>query len=267
VVLVLSKGAIVAALCLLVLRYPARTAALAGLGLAQSAEFSFILARQGVEAGAVSGDVFSLIIAATAATTIIAPSLYRFEPALESALTRLSRSVGRKEPDSEAPRPMRNHVVICGAGRVGSVITEVLRQRRHGYIVIETDWRLTQALRAAGEPVLYGDAAAQAVLARAHLAFARTLVVALPDPVTTRRVVDAAKEIHPRLDIVVRASSGPEAGALLQRGVAEAVIPEREVALEMTRHTLQRIGVPTLEAQALLQRLRHDVPSRRDGGE
>jgi hypothetical protein len=68
--------------------------------------------------------------------------------------------------------------------------------------------------------------------------------------------VSLAHQQHPRLDIVARVGSVEEADAVLALGASEAVIAEQELALEMTRHTLQRIGVSTLEAQGILQRLR-----------
>lgn len=256
VAMVLSKGIVITALSLLLLRYPVRTAVLAGLGLAQSAEFSFVLARQGVEAGVVSGPVFSLMLAATAATIVLAPLLYGLAPALERGLNRIPMPEARSFPEATTPLLLRNHVVICGGGRVGSLIAGVLRRRGQGYLIVEMDRRRAEALRAAGEPVLYGNAANPAVLERAQLGRARTLVVAIPDPVFTRQIVAEARRRHPRLDIVARVSSAEEAEALRARGVGEAVIAERELALEMARHTLQRVGVPTLEAQAILQRLR-----------
>jgi CPA2 family monovalent cation:H+ antiporter-2 len=150
-------------------------------------------------------------------------------------------------------------VVICGGGRVGSLIASILRARGQGYLIIESDRRRSEALRADGHPLLYGDAANPYILDHAQLERARTLVVAVPDSISARRIVDEARKRQPRLDIVVRAFSSEEAEMLRSRGAAEAVIAERELALEMARHTLHRIGVPTIEAQAVLHRLRFDL--------
>ena len=254
VLLVLSKGALIIALAIGLLRITARTAVLAGLGLAQSAEFSFVLAREGVEAGVVSASVFSLTLAATVATIVLAPLLYRLAPVLEAMLARLPQRLARE--DSVEPPRLRNHVVICGAGRVGQLIIGLLRQRRQGYLVVEMDRRLVERLRASGEPVIYGNAASPPVLDRAQLEYARTLVVAIPDPIVTRGIVAEARQRNPRLDIVVRAASTGEAEALRTQGVSEAVVAERELALEMARHTLHRIGLSIPETQSIIQRLR-----------
>lgn len=259
VAVVLSKGVIVTVLGATALRLPLDTAVLAGAGLAQSAEFSFILERQGVSAGAVSAQVFGMILSATAATIVLAPLLFRAAPAAESVIGLLPRPGPRPLP---APAPpaggWRNHVVIAGAGRVGTLISRILRRRGQGYVFIEMDRRRAEALRAEDEPVIFGDAAGMPVLEQACLERARTLVVAVPDPVGALRIVDEAHRRYPRLDIIARAASPEQVERLRALGAAEAVIAERELGLEMTRHTLHRIGVPTLETQAIIHRLRFE---------
>jgi CPA2 family monovalent cation:H+ antiporter-2 len=260
--LMLSKAAVAAALIAGPLSRTARTAALAGVSLAPSAEFSFVVARDGVAAGALTAEQFSLILAATAATLPLTPPLLRLAPAVQRLLEPLSLRAGAAAANDPAPSSLRlrNHVVIVGGGRVGSLIATVLRRRGQGYVIIEEDRRTAERLRAAGEPVIYGNAAHPAVLAQADLAHARTLVVAIPDPVAARRIVSEARGQAPRLDIVVRAHSPTDAAEFLRLGADEAVIAERELALELTRHTLHRIGLSTLEIQAILQRLRFGEP-------
>jgi CPA2 family monovalent cation:H+ antiporter-2 len=136
------------------------------------------------------------------------------------------------------------------------LIAGILRQRGLGYVVVEMDRRRVDSLRADGEPVVYGNAAAPPVMEQTHPESARTLVVAIPDPVVPRQIVSSIKHHHPGLDIVARARGRDEAAVLTALGASEAVIAERELGLEMARHTLHRAGVSMMEAQAVLQRLR-----------
>ena len=101
--------------------------------------------------------------------------------------------------------------------------------------------------------VMLGSAENHVVLEQAGLTRARVLVVAVPDATTTRAVVEYARETVPRLDIVARTHSVAERERLEELGVTEAIIGEIELALEMTRHTMHRFGVSTLEAQAIIQ--------------
>ena len=94
---------------------------------------------------------------------------------------------------------------------------------------------------------------------RAGIERARTLVMAMPDAIVARLVVERACTLNPRLDTVARASGTAEAVALRRLGAAEAVVPEHELALALTRHTLHRVGLNTLETRAIIQALRQSV--------
>ena len=232
---------------------PLHTALLVGAGLGASAEFSFILARLGVEESVLSGTQFGLIVAATSASIVFGPLLF---PPIPWFLARFSRPLPALADSSAPPLDSRSHVVICGHGRVGSFVADTLRRRGFRYVVIEQDRRLVERLRADGEEAVYGNAGHPQVLHQAGLAAARTLVLAIPDPITTRLAVVHARALNPRLDIVARVQSPRDAATLRELGVAEAVIAERELALELTRHTLHRLGLSTMETQAVIQALR-----------
>jgi CPA2 family monovalent cation:H+ antiporter-2 len=236
--------------------YPARVALLSGIGLAQCGEFSFLLARLGAELNAVSPAVFSLLLAGAAVSIVLAPSLHAAGPGLAARLERWLPSGRLGTLDRTARQPLRGHAVLCGYGRVGRVIAATLRQRRLPFVVLEQDPRRVRRLRAQGVAALLGNAANPLLLDQTNLEQARVLIVAVPDPIATRQIVDYARQRNPDLDIVARTHSTAEAGFLLQRGVSEVVHGELELALEMTRHTLRRFGVGALEALALVQGLR-----------
>jgi CPA2 family monovalent cation:H+ antiporter-2 len=257
--IVAIKGGIVAALAWW-LSTPTRAAVLTGALLAQSAEFSFLLARVGEDVDAVSPTVFSLMLAGAAASIVLAPGVYVGAKPLAAALgdrRPALRSVAVLDPPAADPAPS-GHAIICGYGRVGSVVGQAIG-RRFRFVAIEEDPRVVELLRRQEVRVVQGNAAIPMVLEQANPARASVLVVALPDPVATRQIVDYVRERYPRLDVVVRTHSAAERRLLIERGVEEVVLGEWELALEMTRHTLRRFGVGTLEAQELIQRLRRQV--------
>jgi CPA2 family monovalent cation:H+ antiporter-2 len=251
-VTLLVKAGLISGLCVLLGR-TWDTALLVAASLAASAEFSFILARLGVEEGVLSEEQFEVIVAATAASIVLAPAMYAPIP----WLLRWLKSRPQPIEDDDAPAiEARTHVVICGYGRVGSFVTETLRRRGYRCVIIEQDRRIVEQLRAEGVDAIYGSCTHPQVLSRARLDRARTLLLALPDPITTRLTATHARELNPRLDIVARVRSRVEALSLRHLGVSEAVIAEREVALELTRHTLHRLGMTTMETLAVIQALR-----------
>ena len=101
-----------------------------------------------------------------------------------------------------------------------------------------------------------GDVGNRVVLDRAPIERATVLVVAIPDPVTTRFVVDTVRRRHPRLPIVARTHSQSERAVLRQLGATVVVVGEVELALEMTRFTLRQFGVSGPELTSLIEGLR-----------
>ena len=258
--IVLAKGMLIAATSAIG-GAPVRTALLTGALLAQCGEFSFLLARQGIELGLLRPHLFSLMLAGSAATVLLSAPIYGAGGILARWLEgRLpigpSGEIGGA---SESGSSLKGHAVICGYGRVGRVIGAALRRRGFTFLVIEQDQDVVRGLRAKGVPALLGNAANPIILDRMALGQARVLVVAIPDPLAARQVVEFARRANHRLDIVVRTHSAAEMGFMRGRGVGEAVMGELELALEMTRHTLHRFGVSGAETLATLQGLRERV--------
>jgi CPA2 family monovalent cation:H+ antiporter-2 len=249
------KGALISGLSF-VFGIPARSAVLAGVLLAQAGEFSFLLARQGVEAGVVGEEMFSLMLASAALSIVVAPSAMRGTPAILRRLDR--RYGGRGDPDIRPgpETPARRHALICGYGRVGRLVAAALERRGFPYTVIEVDPRACRELREKSVPVIQGAAENQRNLARADLAHAQVVIVTLPDSLAIQQVVHFVRRSHPRLPIVARARTATEREVLEREGVGEIVVAETEVALEMARYTLGRLGVSGAETQAIISGLR-----------
>jgi CPA2 family monovalent cation:H+ antiporter-2 len=137
------------------------------------------------------------------------------------------------------------------------VAARVLREWGIPVVVIEQNRNIVNDLRAAGFPVVFGNAANTHVLGAAGIRRAQGIVVALPDPLDARRVLDQVRRERPDADIIVRAHSDAEQATLLARGATEVVIAEEELALEMVHHMLHRHGADDAEIDAMLSTARH----------
>jgi CPA2 family monovalent cation:H+ antiporter-2 len=158
------------------------------------------------------------------------------------------------EPKGDAPR---GHAVVVGSGRVGRLLMAALDRRGFRYAVISEDRRDIQRLRADGVRAYFGDATNEALLARAGVADARILVVAIPDVHATEVIVARARLLAPRIALVVRTHSERQMAELSRlEGSVQAVHGEVELAVQMTRYTLRRFGVSSYEAEAIAQGLR-----------
>jgi monovalent cation:H+ antiporter-2, CPA2 family len=267
--IVLVKGGMIAVVARYLGATP-RTSVLTGIGLAQSAEFSFLLARVGADLGTVTGSVFNLMLVGSAISIMLAPKLHKLGQPLARRVglhTVVDDSDGMALPGipapdrAEEPPRGRRFAVICGYGRVGAIVARALERRGFQYVVVEEDPRIVREIRKQGVSALVGAADNPILLERAGVASARVLVVAIPDAIATRLIVEYSREINPTVDIVARSHSVEEMRLLREQGVREAIVGELELALEITRHTLTRFGVSSTEVFQIVRGLREQASS------
>jgi CPA2 family monovalent cation:H+ antiporter-2 len=262
VVAVIMLGKSLAAfLIVLVFRYRVRVALVVSASLAQIGEFSFILAGLGVTQGVLPNEARDLILAGALFSIALNPLAFATLPAIERALQARPRLLGwleRRPVHADqgfavsAPRAS-DHAVVVGHGRVGGALTPLLEQEALPFVVIERDGRLFDQLQERRIPSVLGDATSREVLEAAHIGDAQVLVIALPDGFQARRVLEIARELNPKLDVVVRTHSQSEFDFLRGQGVGLVIMGERELARGMTEYVLRSFGVPPARAHMLAQ--------------
>lgn len=220
-----------------------RMAVLLGAGLAQSAEFSFLMARLGLEQGALSLRIFNLLLSATVVTIVLSPIVNEVSP-------RLLRWVQRRrstplDTDKVVPPKLEHHAIVCGYGRVGSIVCTLLDRQQKPYVVIEENLRIVEALRARGVTALFGDAGLAEVLDRAQIRTAQLLVLCIPERMAVRRALEHARAVSNAATVLARTHSIEDRRVLQRHGADEAVVGELELALELGRRALDRFGVET----------------------
>lgn len=245
-----------------IFRYPLKTALIAGLGLAQIGEFSFVLASEGQTLGLVSRRVYLLILGTTAVTLVLTPFVLRLIPFLFT----FAESMPWLKPyfDSEgmpqevsAELPYKDHVVICGYGQVGRNLVKLVQEHQFPVVVIDQSEGTIQQLREAKIPYVYGNCASLHVLETAGIDNAKGMAIALPDSMSTRVCVKRALELAPELKIFVRANQDKDIEVLYQLGAKEVVQPEFEASLELTTHLLNALGLSLITVQKEMEQIRN----------
>jgi voltage-gated potassium channel len=136
----------------------------------------------------------------------------------------LDETFGRRRLRREVER-MTNHVIVCGAGRVGSRVIRELRRAGEPFVVIERDPQSVAALAEDGAPVLVGDATLEETLRDAGVERARALAACLPDDADNVYVVLTARGITTSLHIVARAVEEQAEPKLLRAGANRVISP------------------------------------------
>lgn len=244
-----------------IFRYPLKTALICGLGLAQIGEFSFVLASEGQQLGLVSRRVYLLILGTTAVTLVLTPFVLRLLPILfdwaETMPWLQPYLNGEGKPLEVADDlPIKDHIIVCGYGRVGKNLVKVLLSHQLPVIVIDQSERIIQQLREAKIPYVYGNCVSFHVLQTAGINRAKAMAIALPDPMSTRLTLRRGLELFPELNIVVRATNNKNIEALYQLGAREVVQPEFEASLEMVSFLLTDIGLSAVLVQQEIQQIR-----------
>lgn len=256
VVAIIILGKSVAALALvLALRYPLNTALIVSASLAQIGEFSFILAGLGLSLGLLPAEGMSLVLAGALISIALNPLLFAaIEPLRRWVLGRwdLARRLEQRiDPFAELPlsterKYLKGQVVLVGYGRVGQRIASALEARGIPYVVAEQNRELVEDLRKKGLAAVSGNAADPAVLVQAHIADAAMLVVATPDTLNARQMVEAARTLNPEIEIVLRTHSEDESVLLRKEGIGTVFFGEDELAKGMAGHVLARFSPQAL---------------------
>ncbi len=242
----LGKG-FLATLAAQVMRFPARVAWLAGVGLAQFGEFGFVLARLGKEAGILGDDTLAPLLAAGIGSMFFTPVLVRIAPhvtAGERLLAPLEKLIGVRGIDEvERDDQLSGHVIVVGFGVAGRLAAKALAQSGVPYVVLEMNSESVRRGRADGVHIYYGDATSTEALGHAHLERARALVLLMNDPQAAARVADTARRVAPSVPVVMRTRYLVERGGLERLG-AEVVAEEVEGGVEIIARLLRRLEVP-----------------------
>lgn len=251
VVAIIVLGKTVAAVALvLAFRYPLNTALIVGASLAQIGEFSFILAGLGVGLGLMPVEGQSLVLAGALISIAANAAMFSaVEPARRWLLARsaLARQMEqRADPLAELPMStdeavLNNQVVLVGYGRVGRRIAAALKERNIPYVVAEQNREVVDQLRSEGVAAVSGDAVTPELLIQAHVARAAMLVIAIPDTLNVRKMVEIARTLNPGIAVVLRTHNEEEAELLRTESLGTVFFGEDELAKGMTSHVVEQI--------------------------
>ncbi len=263
-----------------------RSAVLVGVGLAQIGEFSFVLLSLGFDLKLISAAMYNLFFAGAVVTLISSPAMMTLMPKVMKRLTALAHKQRKlqsklnmssdensddssdknsgersdkeldESADDDAVSALNDHVIVCGFGRIGRNVGQVLEANHIPFIVIELNAGIMDDLAMRAIKHIYGDAVSHIVLDKAQVQKAACLVVTTPDPISTLSIINYAKRCNENIKIIARAHRSEDITAFRAAGASAVVQPEFEASIEITRLALQSLTRPLPEIQVALESIK-----------
>jgi CPA2 family monovalent cation:H+ antiporter-2 len=248
-----------------VIGYPMRIGVLVGVALAQIGEFSFILSKEGLNYGLISGDDYQVFLASAIITMVFTPFMTQGSMKFSEAIERLplphNIKLGRFNEEKAERTNITNHVVVVGFGLNGKNVSKVLSNSHIPFIVLELNPETVRVEKKHGIPIMYGDATKESLLAHVNIKTARTVVIAISDASATRRIVELARRLNPSVYIIARTRYTNEIKPLYSLGANDVIPEEFETSIEIISRVLHRYFIPVNEIE------KHICEIRRDGYE
>ena len=242
---VLVKFALVAGLARLFGAQPG-VALRTGLYLAQAGEFGFVLLTLGAARGLVAPEWVSPVLASMVLSMLATPFVIMYSGRIVNRLSATDwmmqslalTSIARKAIATE------RHVIICGYGRSGQSLARLLVPEGIPYMALDLDPDRVRQAAAAGQSVVFGDAARLQSLMAAGLARAAAVVVSYHDTPSALRILRLVQEHAPQVPVVVRTVDDSDIDKLRAAGATEVVPEAIEGSLMLAGHALALVGVP-----------------------
>jgi CPA2 family monovalent cation:H+ antiporter-2 len=242
---VLAKALLVTALAWL-FRAPTGVALRTGLYLAQAGEFGFVLLTLGAQQQLIDPQWVSPVLASMVLSMLATPFLILYSNAIVARLVASDWLMQSVQLTSIAKKSMRTeaHIIIAGFGRSGQNLARILEREGIPYMALDLDPDRVRQAAAAGQSVVFGDAARLQALMAAGLARASAVVVSYHDTPSAMKILQLVREHAPKVPVLVRTIDDSDLEKLRAAGATEVVPEAIEGSLMLASHALALVGVP-----------------------
>ncbi|WP_395139787.1 monovalent cation:proton antiporter-2 (CPA2) family protein [Schlegelella aquatica] len=254
---VLAKFVLVAGLARLFGAAPG-VALRTGLYLAQAGEFGFVLLTLGAGGQLIDPRWVSPVLASMVLSMLATPFIIQYSNQIVMRLSASDWLMQSVQLTSIAKRSIKTeaHVIICGYGRSGQNLARLLEAEHIPYMALDLDPDRVRQAAAAGQSVVFGDAARLQSLMAAGLARASAVVVTYHDTPSALKILQLVHEHAPRVPVIVRTIDDADLEKLRAAGATEVVPEAIEGSLMLASHALALVGVPMRRVIRLVQQQR-----------
>ncbi|WP_219214787.1 monovalent cation:proton antiporter-2 (CPA2) family protein [Variovorax boronicumulans] len=217
-----------------------------GLYLAQAGEFGFVLLTLAQDRSLLPAWLANPVLASMVLSMLATPFIILYSNAIVRKLVASDWMQQSLQMTSIARKTINTaqHVIICGYGRCGQNLARILEREGIPYMALDLDPDRVRQAAAAGDSVVFGDAARLQALMAAGLARASAVVVTYLDVPGALKVLANTRTHAPQVPVVVRTQDDLDLEKLQAAGATEVVPEAIEGSLMLASHALALVGVP-----------------------
>lgn len=225
-----------------------------GLLLAPGGEFAFVAFGEAVNQGIMSPQLSSLLFLVVGLSMALTPWLAAGGQLIASRFE--LHDVRSLLPMESETDDLQDHIIICGFGRVGQIIAQLLSERLIPFVALDVRSDRVAFGRQLDLPVYFGDAGSREVLHKIGAERACAAAITLDTPGANYRTVWALSKYFPNIKTFVRAHD-VDHGLNLEKAGATAVVPETlEPSLQLAAAVLTEAKLPMSEIAAAINEFR-----------
>jgi monovalent cation:H+ antiporter-2, CPA2 family len=218
-----------------------------GIVISIGGEFGVALCTILLQADLIPGRIGEPLLVALVLSMVLSPFILNNNKTVARFLLREKgppRTASEREDAATIDIARREHVILCGFGRVGQNVARVLESQGFEYIALDLDPARIRAARQAGDPVIFGDSADESLLMKVGLETASAVVISFSDPATSIGILHSVRRLRPDVPVLVRTADDGRLKELQDAGATDVVPETFEASLMLVTHVLMLLHVP-----------------------
>jgi CPA2 family monovalent cation:H+ antiporter-2 len=213
-----------------------------GIALAQMGEFGFILVALASKYQLLGEELSSLLIATGVISMSLTPLLVKYSHIItREALHHYEKVFRLQKP---LPGQFSDHIIVCGYGRVGQIVSRFLRTESLPFIVLDRDPMRVKEAREGGELIEFGDASRREILLIAGIEKAKLLIITFNDLQRSLTLLAQIRALNANVKVLVRTKNDKGLDELHEAGATEVIPEVLEGSLMLVAHVLYLSGIP-----------------------
>jgi len=237
-------------------RYPLRSAVLSSFAISQIGEFSFVLSKVGVENKLLDTYQYQMFLAVSVLTMSLTPFIINLFPQISLGMTKFKIGEPIKEENTE--NTLKDHIVIIGFGLNGQNLARVAEEAQIPYVILESNAKTVKKYKELGQPIYYGDATYEIILEHINIRKSRVVVIAISDPVATRKTISLIRSLDQTVTIIVRSRYMQEFQSLYDLGATEVISEEFESSIEIFSRVLSKYLISKNDIEDFIHKIRDE---------